>query len=231
MPTEKKMRKTTYRRRRRYTRKSRAFNRRKSLVNLGKSIVPRAQIAKLAYCDNDFSLTSTSGTSARDSYSLLGMYDPDLTGTGHQPLGFDQMMTLYDHYQVLGVKYTITITHADGDCCVGMLFSDSQTPAYSGISTLQENPDYLYRYVSMDTANQMPIVITKKVGLARFFGVPKSGFNGETKYTGTSSSNPTETGACHVFVHGLNGATVTVRYSLRAEFIAKFTEPKTLGGS
>lgn len=230
MPTEKKTRKRSYRRRR-PARTRRSFNRRRGLVNLGKSIVPRAQIAKLAYCDNDFSLTSTSGIFDRDSYSLIGLYDVDLTGTGHQPLGFDQMMTLYDHYQVLGVKYTITVTHADGDCCVGIQFSDRQTPSVTGISTLQENPNYLYKYLSMDTANQMPVVLTKKVGLARFFGVPKSGFNGETKYTGTSTANPSETAACHVFVHALNGATVNIRYSLRAEFITKFTEPKSLSGS
>jgi len=34
-------------------------------------------------------------------FSANGLYDPDITSTGHQPMGFDQLMTFFQHYTVL----------------------------------------------------------------------------------------------------------------------------------
>jgi len=36
------------------------------------------------------------------------MYDPDITGTGHQPAGFDQMMLSYEHYIVTRARIWAT---------------------------------------------------------------------------------------------------------------------------
>ena len=41
-------------------------------------------------------------------FSANGMFDPDVTGTGHQPLYYDQWMVNYEHYQVLGSKIKVT---------------------------------------------------------------------------------------------------------------------------
>lgn len=40
------------------------------------------------------------GGSASYVYRANGLFDPNATGIGHQPRGFDQLMTLYDHYLV-----------------------------------------------------------------------------------------------------------------------------------
>lgn len=36
------------------------------------------------------------------------MYDPDLTGFGHQPYFFDQLTDIYSHYVVIGSKIKIS---------------------------------------------------------------------------------------------------------------------------
>ena len=36
--------------------------------------------------------------------------DPNHTGVGHQPLYFDQLMTIYNHYIVIGAKITVKFT-------------------------------------------------------------------------------------------------------------------------
>ena len=56
------------------------------------------------------SLSSSSGALFGYVYNLNGLYDPNHTGTGHQPLYFDQLMTIYNHYIVIGAKITVKFT-------------------------------------------------------------------------------------------------------------------------
>ena len=44
------------------------------------------------------------------------LYDPNYTGTGHQPLGFDYWSNLYDHYDVMAssIKYSVRVAQPQG---------------------------------------------------------------------------------------------------------------------
>ncbi len=44
-------------------------------------------------------------------FKLNSMYDPDHTGIGHQPLGYDEWTTFYNRYRVFGAKVTITVAN------------------------------------------------------------------------------------------------------------------------
>ena len=77
--------------------------RRNRLMNLSLQVLPIVQYKKLRYADTA-ALQINSGWSAQKKYSLNGLYDPDITAAGHQALGFDQMMALYNKYCVLGAK-------------------------------------------------------------------------------------------------------------------------------
>jgi hypothetical protein len=49
-------------------------------------------------------------------YSLNSLFDPDVTGVGHQPYGFDQLCTStgpYSRYKVIGCKVKITAVCPD----------------------------------------------------------------------------------------------------------------------
>lgn len=76
-------------------------------------VFPARKIVKgLLYNDSYISATSTSGVLASYVYSANGLYDPNITGTGHQPMGFDQMMLFYEQYTV--ISSTISVTAASG---------------------------------------------------------------------------------------------------------------------
>lgn len=213
--------------------KYRAAKRRSSFVRLGKSIQPLASLATLTYCDNDFSLTSTAGVYARDTYRINSMYDPDATGGGNQPNGFDIMMGLYDHYQVLSASIVVTITHCDQRSVIGINTSDRNTPLIN-LETLrifQENPGSKYKYIIKSDDNRGAVVLKTKTDLPKFFGIPRKSFIGSSRFIGQSTTNPDDPAAYHVMLWGLNSATSTIRYSVRMEFNCLFSEPKSIDGS
>lgn len=71
---------------------------------------PKKLLMTHKYVDT-FTLTQSSGGNSFYVMSCNGLYDPNITGTGHQPLYFDQLTTLYNHYVVIGAKCTFKFTH------------------------------------------------------------------------------------------------------------------------
>jgi hypothetical protein len=77
--------------------------------------------------------TLTAGSSGlfgvEQVYRLNSLFDPDFTGTGHQPYGFDQIAALYDQYKVNAVSLKLTFTEpaADGIGIITMVQPSAAT--------------------------------------------------------------------------------------------------------
>lgn len=67
-------------------------------------------VTKLVYCDTK-ALTPGSGAD-RHLWEVNGIYDPDHTGVGHQPMFHDQWAQLYTQFRVLDMKVTCQFLHA-----------------------------------------------------------------------------------------------------------------------
>jgi len=68
---------------------------------------PDRMKTKLQYQDV-VQLSASAGSPAIWQFRMNSLYDPDLTGTGHQPQWFDQLSAVYNNYKVLGSKITCT---------------------------------------------------------------------------------------------------------------------------
>lgn len=51
--------------------------------------------------------TAATGSLAQYQFRANSLFDPDLTGTGHQPYGFDQWKTYYATYMVTSSRITV----------------------------------------------------------------------------------------------------------------------------
>lgn len=71
--------------------------------------IGKSQVVQLTYCSQLFTLSnSTGGVTGPDSYfALNGLFDPDLSGVGHQPMGFDQWTPFFRLYKVFKVDVKI----------------------------------------------------------------------------------------------------------------------------
>lgn len=105
------------RRRTRRPRRRRAPFRRSRRAGMSRSIVPRFNLGAgippkvtttLKYVER-VGMTSTTGAMALHTFSANGIFDPNITGTGHQPMYFDQLAALYNHYVVEASRIKVEI--------------------------------------------------------------------------------------------------------------------------
>lgn len=183
----------------------------------------------LRYQDN-FNLTSTSGAVSSYVFSCNGLYDPNITGTGHQPAGFDQMMLSYEHYCV--IRSRILINFQAATASVYPTVAVSQRAASTPNTVAQQNiEDGLIITERLHPVNVADSVVSMSMNanIAQFGGLVKILDN--TDYRGNIASNPTEQSYFHVQQWSLDANTSTVVCEVVIEFEAWFTEPRTLSQS
>ena len=70
---------------------------------LSKNILRDKQKVTLKYHSHNTITSGVAGTFAH-TFMANGLYDPDVSGIGHQPRGYDEMATLYGKYVVTSCK-------------------------------------------------------------------------------------------------------------------------------
>lgn len=196
--------------------------------NLGTTL-----IQKFKYVDK-ITLNPGVSTSATYSFRLNSLYDPDLTGTGHQPIGFDQLVgVFYNHYTVLGARIKCTFVSASdsataGAAVVGIELSGNATPT-TAIPDLYEQGRSKMKVLTSNVANQK-VTVTHNCSVKKFLGQNPLD---EDANAGSDSSNPSELIYFHIFASGVNDTydPNTMNVIVELEQVAMLHEPRPLGGS
>lgn len=171
------------------------------------------------------------GLTTTHIFSANGLYDPDITGIGHQAIGFDQMMLLYDHYTVVGSKIVVDFRNDDtaNPCNVGIRVADSTT----AITDPQEWVENGYNnFKLLNIAPEWPTVtrLSEAVDIAGYLG--RKDALADSQLKGSSAANPLEQVYfhCSAFTLGpVDGSTVTIQATI--EFDVIFHERKAVGTS
>lgn len=159
---------------------------------------PRRTVRQLSYATYH-ALASQAVTGlfgASQDFALGGLYDPDVTGAGHQPYGFDQLMALYARYKVLAVTVSITAYSASSDSCVlaalVMASTDAATLVSQSLSTILERPGAIC--IKVPPTGTLPARVSKKWTIAQLDGLTTEQHRAVLEdYSGTVAANPTFT--------------------------------------
>lgn len=163
------------------------FVRRRKMVNVNKALTPFAQryITKLKYSDT---LTLSLANSYQYVFNLNSLWDPNRTGTGHQPYGFDQLATIYNRYRVFKTSYVINGYSAGNPIRYGCIVSND-VPPINNMSELAENP-------RAQTRVQIPGGSTTKivgsVSLPSLVGRTKQQYMADDRYQADVTTSPAE---------------------------------------
>lgn len=215
---------------RKYRRKRR-FAKRK-MLSFAKAPMPNKFATKLRYAETFTIDPEALGFAGTHVFSHNGIYDPNITGVGHQPRGFDQIMPMYDHYTVIGSKITVTFTSAGiagagGPLLVGIACKDSATTS-PNVNDYMEGRNVVSRVLnrSSSSAESHSITLTKTCSTKKFLGVSKPLANALIR--GDSANNPNEQAYYHLFAALVTGTAdaPVIEASVVIDYLVVFTEPK-----
>lgn len=171
----------------------------------------------------DFTLTSGKGSY---QYSCNGMYDPNITGVGHQPMYFDEVMAVYNHYTVISSKIKITPAVSSLPIFVSILIDDDTTPALPNTTTALERPGVVTKYCSQGVNTSPPLYKTWNARSV-FPGDPLNNNN----LRGTAAANPAEQSYYTMFVSDPTLASSTHSFIVEVEYTAVMHELKSMAQS
>jgi hypothetical protein len=192
----------------------------------GVAPLPRTLHTTLKYADH-VAISGTSGALGLYVFNASSLYDPDYTGTGHQPRGFDQIMPLYDHFVVLRSRIRVELINSSvGAILMGGL-------ALSGTVTNQGDWDD-YAEGPKSTVSSLGYLVTNgyipekeyrlEYSAKNFLGIPDPVT--ADKLQGTISANPVDNAFFHVFIQDASETTSVSAHALvEIEYDCVFIEP------
>lgn len=152
MPYRRRYGRRVYRRRpaavarRRVAYKARRYARRGRISRRPFGGYGRIKFATLKYCE-EISINAGIAAVATYVFRANSLFDPNFTGVGHQPMGFDEWMARYARYAVISSTLTmryVTETTSNATPCYFCIAQTATGSVYSGVTPtlLLENKDH-----------------------------------------------------------------------------------------
>lgn len=184
---------------------------------------PNSIITKLRYSEVT-SINSTTGSLAKYNFSSNNVYDPNVTGTGHQPLYYDTYASIYDQYVVIGSKIHVTFMPKSTtlNAIVGIT-GDDEGSTTTTFDTLCESNNTVSGVCGPVGSEQTMMTMTFE---------PQEMFGVDAKSDGASQtavgSSPSEQWYWQVFSIPQDGiSTLAMDIKVLIEYTVKFSELKS----
>lgn len=200
-------------------------------VNLG-TCIPTKALVKMPYLESD-TLAASGAAYVDYTFSLTSIFDPNVTGTGHQPRFHDQWAVLYNFYRVRNVSVEIQANNTLADSATGAIqiigtcISDFSAGATT-IEQILESPyvnGFLHNKWKAINHNAVSLVYNKYQRRAKFNldTIKQTWFNNDSNegnYTAFGASPATENVYFNIYTgNSLGDITVNVG----VDFIIKIT--------
>lgn len=195
-----------------------------SFKNAARTGFPKTMAMVHRYCEI-VSISAVLGATGRYEFSANGIFDPNITGAGHQPQFFDTLAAIYNHYVVtaskMKVRFSSPTNYAQGQNVA--LFLEDDTSTLNDIEAIQEQADAVLGQVYPGSA---PVVLTKYWDAKKWFGGdPLS----DPLMSAATTANPTEQTYFCLAAKCVDSAVATAVYiSVEIEYTVVWDELRQL---
>jgi len=188
-------------------------------------IAPRLR-TYMKYAEN---FTATTGITQDYQFRTNSIFDPDLTFTGHQPLGYDQISPLYDHYRVYSVAYKVVIQSATTSytpATVCVVPTNSSTSIANPIGTAIEHAGSNFKLTS---SGANAITLYGSVDNWILNGKTRAQYAADDVTAAAINTNPTEVLILHVAMACTDDAsTLSLAGVIELVYDVEFFDPAQL---
>ncbi len=199
------------------------------------NVLPRSMRRTLRYAETFSLSTGTAGVVGTVVTMLLNSaYDPNNSGVGHQPYGFDQLASFYQQYIVHSVRFQLITNTIGGTaevCVAYQVFPTAGGVSIAGITTdAATEKSTVSTFVSGSSGNVRARSVKGNVRMHQIFGLEPVQYRAQTdQYGAAVTSNPTLGAYLEVGIGsytGSAGETLAVQIILDQD--VEFWQPKTL---
>jgi len=194
---------------------------------------PNSKKVTMRYCSYQSDYSSTSGALNQQVVSMNDLNDPDTTGVGHQPLGYDQWRLFYEDYIVTEARITVQVTPAASQTTptvAGLMMHDSNSTTATTFDALIEQGRSTWKVLPLSVATPMNKFYLK-ADLKKVFNVADVKDN-KHRFGGTFGGSPNEENYFIFWIQSLDQATTTaVDLVYVVEYDVIVSSPKELAQS
>ncbi len=167
------------------------------------------KMVRLKYTEQ-ISLDPGAAAVAHFLFRANSMFDPNSTGGGHQPVGFDQWAIFYNFYSCISSKIKVTFFSTDPsealtNGIVGIYVNDDNISTTT-IQGMVEFQNTKYAHIGPGDGGSGIVTVRNSYNAAKTFGRPKSVYTASSDGTGGMGDsgpegfNPKDTAVYDIFV-------------------------------
>jgi hypothetical protein len=180
----------------------------------------------LRYSDYQ-ALAGTSGALGAWIFRVNGVFDPDVSFGGHQPMGFDQMTPLYGTFTVASARITIDCVATSVPVCFGVAITSTVGALYTNYNSYIESGTAPYKILDTEASMNR---ITATVDVAKWLGVKD--IMDRSALSGSPTADPTQQLYFQVFAQDVNKtSTANAELNVVIDYDIIFSNPTAVAAS
>lgn len=194
------------------------------------SMVPRPLIravtrAQLGWIWAGRLTESASGVGAFQTFRMNDLYDPDFTGTGTQPVAFDQLSALYSRFRVLKLRVQFSATTiAALTGCMLVMYPSSSSTLPSGCQSWPLQPYAMSKFMA-GREGSIAYDLKATYSMAKVMGITQKQYMDEMDFTCTPTNSPLRGPYLHVGIFTRYGVIGQVDTLARFIFEVECSQP------
>lgn len=186
-----------------------------------------SSITKTLRYSTSFNLGAAVGAVSTYVFRANDLFDPDFTGTGHQPMGFDQLMLWYNHFCVIRARIKVTFKNYGTTTVCAAVRQDASPTPITVIDRIIEDGALTMDTLEMKAVSGSNTTLSMDISMCRLQGVSRSAITADPTLRGDSATSPTEVSYFHVACWDTTAlATTNVYCDVVLEQTAVFMEPR-----
>lgn len=184
-------------------------------------IAPR-YLTKLKYSDA-IVVTAASNVTAVYNFNINSLFKPDNVNTGHQPYGFDQLVSLgYSEYRVYRCDWQITIGASANDLTCCLLPSVGTVNSTANMSDVLELPRAELKTFIIAGS---PVVYKGSIYLPKLNGQTSTEFIADDGNFAAVTASPTVKNLLNIFTRDFGGTAITQTIAVILTYHCEFFNP------